>query len=110
LSEPDTAAFAGLGAPGEPPTFGEPWEAQAFALAVHLHAQGAFTWTDWTEALAQELSSRAQGADAGYACWVAALERLTTGRDLVSARTLVERKEAWAEAYRRTPHGKPVEL
>jgi hypothetical protein len=24
--------------------------------------------------------------------------------------TLLARKEAWAEAYRHTPHGKPVEL
>jgi hypothetical protein len=23
---------------------------------------------------------------------------------------MLARKEAWAEAYRRTPHGKPVEL
>jgi nitrile hydratase accessory protein len=108
LNEPETAAFAALRAPAEGSTFGEPWEAQAFALAVHLHAQGAFTWAEWTEALARELNLGAQ--DAYYACWLAALERLTSEHGLASARALSERKDAWAKAYRRTPHGRPVEL
>lgn len=108
MIEPETAAFAGLSAPAEGPPFGEPWQAQAFALAVHLHAQGAFTWTEWTQALAQELNSSADGVY--YACWVTALERLTSERGLASTPALLERKEAWADAYRRTPHGKPVEL
>jgi hypothetical protein len=29
---------------------------------------------------------------------------------LADSATLVARKEAWANAYRSTPHGKPVEL
>jgi len=29
---------------------------------------------------------------------------------LADPAALFARKEAWAEAYRRTPHGKPVEL
>ena len=40
----------------------------------------------------------------------AALERLVTGRDLIDPAVLTERKDAWADAYRRTPHGQPVEL
>jgi hypothetical protein len=47
------------------PVFAEPWQAQAFALAVELSAKGHFTWKEW---------------------------------------------EAWADAYRHTPHGKPIEL
>jgi len=35
---------------------------------------------------------------------------LVTAKGLMDARTLVERKEAWADAYRHTPHGKPVVL
>ena len=31
-------------------------------------------------------------------------------RGLANSADLAARKEAWAEAYRRTPHGKPVEL
>lgn len=55
------------------PVFAEPWQAQAFALAVKLSEDGYFTWKEWAAALA-------------------------------------ERKAAWADAYRHTPHGKPVEL
>ena len=35
------------------PVFAEPWEAQAFALAVRLSEQGHFTWKEWAAALAQ---------------------------------------------------------
>ena len=45
-----------------------------------------------------------------YEHWVAALERLVTEKRLTDRQTLRERKDAWAEAYRHTPHGKPVEL
>ena len=34
------------------PVFAEPWEAQAFALAVSLSERGVFTWSEWTEAVA----------------------------------------------------------
>jgi len=42
--------------------------------------------------------------------WLAALERLLTAKGLTDPAALLARKEAWAEAYRHTPHGKPVEL
>jgi hypothetical protein len=29
------------------PVFAEPWQAQAFALAVKLSEQGHFTWKEW---------------------------------------------------------------
>ncbi|HUI77827.1 MAG TPA: nitrile hydratase accessory protein, partial [Bryobacteraceae bacterium] len=41
------------------PVFGEPWQAQAFALAVRLSAQGHFTWKEWADALAAELKAAA---------------------------------------------------
>ena len=28
------------------PVFAEPWQAQAFAMAVKLHEEGVFTWPD----------------------------------------------------------------
>jgi hypothetical protein len=40
----------------------------------------------------------------------AALERLVAAKGLTDPAALAARKEAWAEAYRHTPHGKPVEL
>jgi hypothetical protein len=45
-----------------------------------------------------------------YHYWLAALERLVTAKGLTDAAALQARKEAWADAYRHTPHGKPVEL
>src|SRR5260370_13609773 len=41
------------------PVFAEPWQAQAFALAVRLSAQGHFTWSEWAAALAEELKAAA---------------------------------------------------
>src|SRR5260370_7924173 len=43
------------------PVFREPWEAQAFAMAVALHARGLFTWPEWAATLAEEIK-RAQAA------------------------------------------------
>lgn len=97
------------------PIFAEPWQAQAFALAVKLSEQGHFTWKEWAAALAQELKSAADRGEPDdgssyYAHWLAALERLVTAKGLSDPVAMLARKEAWADAYRHTPHGKPVEL
>ncbi|MBV9815749.1 MAG: nitrile hydratase accessory protein [Alphaproteobacteria bacterium] len=97
------------------PVFAAPWEAHAFALAVKLSEAGLFTWSEWSAALAEELAaaSRRGEADDGsqyYDRWLAALETLVTVKDLVARPALLARKEEWAEAYRRTPHGRPVVL
>jgi nitrile hydratase accessory protein len=122
LSRPDPipepgnlAALPSLPRDKGEPVFAEPWEAQAFALAVKLSEQGHFTWKEWAAALAEELkaaASRGEPDDGSryYQHWLAALERLVTGKGLSDPATLLARKEAWAEAYRHTPHGKPVEL
>ena len=97
------------------PVFAEPWQAQAFALAVKLSEQGHFTWKEWAAALASELAAAAKRGepDAGshyYDHWLAALEHLVQAKGLLDGAALVERKQAWADAYRHTPHGKPIEL
>jgi len=97
------------------PVFAEPWQAQAFALAVKLSEQGHFTWKEWAAALAEELKAaadRGQPDDGSryYQHWLAALERLVTAKGLSDTAAMLARKEAWADAYRHTPHGKPVEL
>ena len=97
------------------PVFAEPWQAQAFALAVKLSEQGHFTWKEWAAALAEELKGAADRGEPDdgthyYEHWLAALERLVAEKGLASAAALTERKEAWADAYRHTPHGKPVVL
>ena len=97
------------------PVFAEPWQAQAFALAVKLSEQGYFTWKEWTAALGDELNaatSRVEPDDGShyYDHWLAALEHLVTAKGLADSATLVARKEAWADAYRSTPHCMPVKL
>lgn len=97
------------------PVFAEPWQAQAFALAVKLSEQGFFTWKEWADTLADEIRAAAGRGEVDdgsryYDYWLAALERLVQAKGLVDAAALVERKEEWADAYRHTPHGKPIEL
>lgn len=100
---------------GDGPVFAEPWQAQAFALAVKLSQDGYFTWKEWSAALAEELRAAADRGEPDdgsryFEHWLAALERLVAAKGLSEPQAMHTRKEAWAEAYRRTPHGKPVEL
>jgi len=97
---------------GAGPVFGAPWQAQAFALAVHLHARGLFTWTQWAEALGAEIGA-AGGSDDGsryYEHWLAALEKLVASCGATDAAALRDRAEAWSRAAEATPHGRPIEL
>ena len=93
------------------PVFAEPWQAQAFALAVQLSDAWHFSWTEWSETLGAEL--RAAGEDDGsryYETWLKALERISLAKGLTDIATLDMRAAEWADAYRHTPHGQPVEL
>ena len=110
MTAPDPAT-----GPADAPVFAEPWQAEAFALVVHLHASGAFTWNEWADALSVEIKAaeaRREVEDDAcyYEHWLAALERLVTTRGMTEPSALAARKEAWAEAYRHTPHGRPVTL
>ena len=111
MSASKALALPGIPRDADGPVFSEPWQAQAFALAVHLSGEGAFTWAEWAEALARELAG--DPADDGsryYEHWVAALEALTARRGFAVADEMAARKAEWAEAYRHTPHGQPIEL
>jgi nitrile hydratase accessory protein len=100
---------------GERPVFAEPWEAEAFALAVKLSEQGYFTWKEWAATLADELKTATDRGEIDngshyYHYWLAALEKLVTVKGLTDQEAMEKCKEAWADAYRHTPHGKPVQL
>ncbi|WP_052341152.1 nitrile hydratase accessory protein [Salinarimonas rosea] len=97
----------------EAPTFEAPWQANAFALAVALNARGAFSWSEWAQALSCALAQTpgAENGGAGYwTAWVAALERLTTEKGLAGTEALGERAAAWQRAAEATPHGTPITL
>jgi nitrile hydratase accessory protein len=119
LNPPDgVAAFAStVGVPCDTngPVFAEPWQAQAFALAVQLSKAGLFTWREWAEELAavlREVAAQDPRDDGShyYDHWLLALERLCLAKGLTDTLALNKRRLAWTEAYRRTPHGQPVEL
>jgi nitrile hydratase accessory protein len=116
----DAAARATSAVPSIPrdddgPVFREPWEAQAFAMALTLHDRGLFTWTEWAATLADQIK-RAQAAgdpDTGetyYKHWLATLERLVAEKGVATADTLHRYRNAWDHAADRTPHGQPIEL
>lgn len=116
MSTPDLiAALPELPRDAAGPVFREPWEAQAFAMAVALHERGAFTWSEWAAALAAEIkAAQACGdPDTGetyYRHWLAALERLVAAKALASTAELATRRDQWDRAARATPHGQPIEL
>ena len=120
MIDPAAARDAAGAVPGIPrdadgPVFREPWEAQAFAMALALHARGVFTWPEWAAALAEEIK-RAQAAgdpDTGetyYRHWLANLERLIAVKGVTTADDLHRYRDAWDHAADRTPHGQPIEL
>lgn len=97
------------------PVFREPWEAQAFGMAVALSERGVFTWEEWTQYLAGEIAAaRARGeVDDGsryYHYWLAALETIVADKRLVGADELLTRRGEWDRAARATPHGQPIVL
>ena len=97
------------------PVFVEPWQAQAFALAVTLSDQGHFTWKEWAGELADTLRAAADRGEPDdgsryYDYWLDTLERMVMVKGLADQATLVARRDAWAAAYRNTPHGTPVVL
>ena len=100
---------------GEGPVFKEPWEAQAFALAVELSRRGLFTWPEWTEAFSSEIKA-AQAAgdpdlgDTYYQHWARALEKLIDSKGGIDGAAVSARAETWRRAYLNTPHGQPINL
>ena len=110
MTSPETGDFDAL--PDLPrdadgPVFAAPWEAEAFAMTVRLHAAGVFTWAEWAATLSDEIkTAQADGdPDLGntyYRHWLAALERLVVAKDISSPPT-------WRPSRRlgTTPRGAP---
>jgi nitrile hydratase accessory protein len=116
----DAAARATSAIPSIPrddagPVFREPWEAQAFAMALTLHERGLFSWSEWAATLADEIKRAQAGGDPDtgetyYRHWLATLERLVAEKGVASPATLRRYHDAWDHAADRTPHGSPIEL
>ena len=110
-----TEAVPSIPRDAQGPVFREPWEAQAFAMALALHDRGLFTWSEWAATLGDEIK-RAQAAgdpDTGetyYRHWLNALERMVAAKGLADMQMLARYRHAWHHAADRTPHGTPIEL
>ena len=101
------------GDPARP--FAEPWQAQAFAMTMHLSQRGAFSWTDWVTVFSTEIRTRpAQPNEDStavyYRQWLAALESILTSRRLATGQDIEQFQSLWQQAYLNTPHGEPVAL
>ena len=110
-----TEAVPSIPCDAEGPIFREPWEAQAFAMALALHERGLFTWNEWAQTLGEEIRRAQQAGDPDtgetyYRHWLAALERLVAAKGVASAATLERYRDAWGRAADRTAHGAPIEL
>jgi len=113
--EADLRALPALPRDQAGPVFKAPWEAQAFAMTVSLHARGVFTWREWADALAAELAAAASRGEPDdgthyYEHWLTALEKLVARKKLIPSEELERRVDEWDAAARSTPHGKPIEL
>ena len=97
------------------PIFTEPWQAQAFALAVHLIDSGHISWSEWSATLGEEIAAasrngiREDGSEY-YLLWLRTLERLVAEKALASEGELSALAKDWKHAYMSTPHGLPVAL
>ena len=112
-------AFPGLlhdsGKDEQQQVFAEPWEAHVFAIAVKLSEKGLFKWSDWTNALAEEIKeAKEQGnPDFGntyYKFLLSALETILLEKNILKKSDLNSKMEQWRHAYLSTPHGNPVKL
>ena len=108
-----TAAIPSIPRDRNGPVFREPWEAHAFAMA--LHDRGLFAWSEWSVKLGEEIK-KAQAAgdpDTGetyYRHWLATLERIVSEKGVTTSQVLAQHYDAWGRAAHRTPHGTPIEL
>lgn len=77
---------------GKEPVFAAPWEAHAFALTVKLHEHGLFSWTEWSQQLANTIQSNSDTPY--YENWLKALETLLAEKGIVESREILQGIEA----------------
>ena len=100
---------------GDAPVFAEPWQAQAFAMTLQLHARGLFAWPEWAAVLSAQIAAAQAAGDADlgdpyWQHWLAALEALVAAKGAAGAGELARCAQAWDHAAERTPHGQPIVL
>ena len=107
LSAPDP--LSPLASRDDEPLFSEAWQAQALAMADTLLRAGAISAGEWADALGAAVRMQDDTREGYYRAVLAALETTLASTGLSPA-DISERRDAWADAYRQTPHGQPVTL
>lgn len=97
---------------GAGPVFAEPWQAQAFAMAVALNERGLFTWPEWAAAISAEIKASGAADDGSryYEFWLGALEKLLVAKGAATPDLIEDLSASWSRAAEATPHGRPIEL
>ncbi|MBD8688362.1 MULTISPECIES: nitrile hydratase accessory protein [unclassified Rhizobium] len=95
--------------------FGEPWQAQIFAMTVALNEAGQFEWSEWAGVFSKHRKASARNGmpdtvDTYYDDWLNALEEIASIRSLATGDEQHLYKHAWEHAAERTPHGLPIFL
>ena len=100
------------GTGADAPAFAEPWQAQAFALAVALHERGLFTWSEWAAELSTQVAKPGAAQDGSdyYQHWLAAIEALLAAKGVAGPDLIEALSASWQRAAHATPHGKPILL
>lgn len=105
----------GIPCEGEAPVFAEPWQAQAFAIALSLQQRGVFTWNEWAGELGTQIEAAIARGDPDdgttyYSHWLTALERLVARKGIASPEIIDRYVRAWQHAADHTPHGQTIDL
>ena len=95
--------------------FDGPWHAEVFAVTVHLSDQNLFSWAEWTDAIGEKISTvklrrSIDGSDDYYNLWLQALIELISNKGITDAEAILDVQNRWADAFRNTPHGKPIKI
>ena len=86
----------------EGPVFKEPWQAQAFAMAVTLSEAGLFSWQEWSSELSASIQSQQKKGDPDdgetyYLHWLETLEKMLSRKNLIEHADLLQRITEWKD-------------
>ncbi len=95
--------------------FEKPWHAELFATTVYLCDTQIFSWSEWTKCLGKQIrlvgkNHNIDGSDGYYEIWLLALSDMLVAKNITDSDTIAKIQKRWADAYKKTPHGKPVNI
>jgi len=99
-----------------PEGFDAPWQAEAYGMSQALIEAGHVSADQWARTMNKALRRKLHDeglpdtAETYSVAVIEALGEVASSSGIVSAKELELRAEAWREAYKQTPHGKPVKL